>query len=221
MRCSPAWLLLPVAMVACAPTNGPVEVTAEVLVVLDATEKNLRVYDVDSTDARKIIPLSVFSLTPTVLAVRGGTAAVGFGTVDSVALINLITGTAKLKQLGPGGEGSVTALAFGDDGTLYIARRATNRVDFVVPGGTDGPLADRLLLGNAGYYTVSGGPQGFGEARGNVFVVAGNRHDCDIVPTGCDPKPSYLVSIPPSGDSILMAGPGNAGATAFGPDGFL
>jgi hypothetical protein len=221
MRSGPAWLLLPVAIAACAPTNGPVEVPTEVLLVLDAAEKNIRIYDVDSTEANKTIALSPAYPTPTVLAARSGIAAVGFGTTDSVALVNLISGDVRLRILGTGGEGSVTALAFGDDGTLFIARRATNRVDYIVPGGPSGSLFDRLGTGSFGHFDVSGGPQGFGLARGNVFAIAGNRQDCDVVPTACDPKPSYLVPLPPTGDSIPMAGPGNAMASTFGPDGSL
>ncbi len=209
MRLHPAWLLLPLASLACAPTIGPVEVPAEVLVVLDGAEKNLRLYDVDSTTAMKTITLSPSYPAPTLLAVHGEIAAVGFASVDTVALVNLINGDVVLQVLGIGGEGSITALAFGDDGTLYAARRSTNIVTYVSPNN------------ETGFYSVTGGPQGFGFARGNVFAVAGNRQQCDIIPTSCAPKPSYLIPLPVTGDTIPMVGDGNAGATAFGPDGFL
>ncbi len=98
MRLHPAWLLLPLASLACAPTIGPVEVPAEVLVVLDGSEGSLRLYDVDSTAAVKTITLDVeYACSPTLLAVHGDIAAVGFASVDTVAMVNLITGDVALR----------------------------------------------------------------------------------------------------------------------------
>ncbi len=211
MRLHPAWLLLPLASLACAPTIGPVELPTEAVVVLDGVEKDLRLYDVDSTAATRTITLSSAYPTPTLLAVHGEVAAVGFATTDSVALVNLVTGDVALQGMGTGAEGSITALAYGDDGTLYAGRRATNIVTYLQPGGA------------IGSYDVTGGPQGFGFARGNVFVVAGNRDKCDQLPTNCDPLPSFLIPLPVNGklDTIPLIGEGNASAAVFGPDGFL
>ncbi len=206
-------LLLAMTAAGCAPTTGPVSLPLEVLVLLDRDARTLTLIPVDSTSVAATIPLNTsIGAVPSVLAVRGAVAAVGYG-ADSVVIIDLVQ-RVPLRFIGIGAAGPIAALAFGADGRGLAASPRANRVTAFDP-----PTGELFAT------TLNGGPQGFGLARGTVFVVLGNRQNCypPAIPELCSAGPSWLnplEGVPPF-DSIPLPGPGNAGPTVTGPDGLL
>ncbi|MES2307149.1 MAG: hypothetical protein V4558_16730 [Gemmatimonadota bacterium] len=212
MRLGPACLLLLSALGACAPTTGPTALPVEALVVLDREERSIRLIAVDSTNVVRTIDLSGTAAKPTVMAVRGTVAVVGFGDLGQVAVVDLAT--RRVLSLEPiQGTGPVAALAISEAGEVFAAVPTTNdaNVSFF-----------NLQTREGGGIRVEGGPQGFGVIRGSVFVVLGNRQLCYPAVPSCLDLPSWLRSDPRfATDSIALFGPGNASATAAGSDGLL
>lgn len=216
MRLGPAALLLLSAVGACAPTTGPTALPVEVLVVLDREERLLRLIAVDSTNVVKTIDLSgsLGALKPTVMAVRGTTALVGLGSAGFVLVVDLATRRVVRPLIPIAGLGEVAAVAISEAGQGFSAVPAT-------PNNENVTILDPAT-GAAGITTVAGGPQGFGVARGTVFVVLGNRQFCYPAVPSCLNTPSWLKPYPFNTiDSIALNGPGNASATAVGSDGLL
>ena len=206
-------VLMALAGAACASTTGPVSLPLEVLVILDRDARTLTLIPVDSTAVRATVPLGIDAATPPyALAVRGAVAAIGYGE-DSVVIVDLVQRT-PLRKLGLGTSGPIAALGFTADGRGLAASPRANRVTVF-----DAATGELFAV------PVSGGPQGFGLARGTVFMVIGNRQGC-FPPTDpglCSSGPSWLnplEGIPPF-DSIPLPGPGNASATVSSPDGLL
>ncbi|HEX3927802.1 MAG TPA: hypothetical protein VHW65_07380 [Gemmatimonadales bacterium] len=226
MHCRPVRLVFATVLIAgsaCAPTIGPVSLPADVLVVLDSASHVLQLINVDNANDTITLPLSgTLEDSPTSLAVQGTTAAVGLGASHHVLLVDLATGASTDISLGSQSlGGAITALAI-DNGTVYATSRAANAYWTInILGGS---------VGGPTIFAGGGGPQGFGIARGNVFVVAGNREHCDNVPLNlyaslCSHDPSFLIPlpVPASGaiDSIPLGPPGNATAAVAAPDGSL
>ncbi len=207
-------LLLTTCVAACAPTTGPVSLPTDVLVVLDRDERALRLVVVDSTDLMVTIPLGAGTGAPTTLAVRGGMAAVGFGTGGRILIVDLIRREVTATIVTGLGESSPIASVFiTEDGEGYAASPVAN-------------LITRFTLSGAAEQIpgVSHGPQAFGLARGRVFFVNGNRQGCFPVRPDCPNTPSWLSPFDrstPILDSIPLLGPGNAVAAALGGDGLL
>lgn len=194
---------------ACAPTTGTGSLPVEVLVVLDQAERSLIVTPVDSSSSLRIISISPVPVLATSLAVRGSLAAIGLAGGGSVILVDLakqeILRTISLFA------DPVSAIAFGEDGRLYVASRDASQVFRIDPATGAGDLV-----------TVPGGPQGFGVVRGRVYGVSGNRIGCPPIPAPCSTAPSWLSTISNGvTDSIPLLGPGNAGPAAAGADGLL
>lgn len=197
---------------ACAPTTSTGTLPVEVLVVLDSAAPNLLVVSVDSTDARATIDLATLPFVPSLLATRGGLAAVaGVASATQaggVAIIDLANRS--LVELFTLPLGNVSAITFADERTIYV-------------GSGTSHTAQMLELQQHAQQPIPApsGAQGFVLARGKVFAVIGNRIGC--APIGCNNGPSWLVRIDPSvpRDSIPLSGPGNAGPAALGPDGYL
>ncbi len=207
------WLTTSVMLMAgaCAPTTGTGSLPVEVLVVLDQAERSLIVTPVDSAASLRIISISPVPVLATSLAVRGSLAAVGLSGGGSVILVDL----AKQEVLRTislfAAPNPVSAIAFGEDGLLYVASRDPEQIFRIDPATGSGDLV-----------IARGGPQGFGVVRGRVYSVAGNRIGCPPFPAPCSSLPSWLATISNgSGDSIPLLGPGNAGPAAAGADGLL
>jgi hypothetical protein len=199
---------------ACAPTTGPVSLPTDVLVVLDRDERALRLVVVDSANLEATIPLGAGPGAPTTLAVRGGMAAVGFGTGGQILIVDLIRREVTATILTGLGENSPIASVFiTESGEGYAASPVAN-------------LITRFTLAGAAEQIpgVSQGPQAFGLARGRIFFVNGNRQDCFPVNPTCPNTPSWLSPFDrgtPVLDSVPLLGPGNAVAAALGGDGLL
>lgn len=195
---------------ACAPTTGVGSLPVEVLVVLDRAERTLIVTPVDSTASLRVISISPTPLDPTTLAVRGNLAVVGLASSGAVILVDLAR--QEVLRIIPLFAGPVSAVAFGQDGLLYVSSRDAEQVFRINPATGSGDLV-----------AVRGGPQGFGVARGRVYVVAGNRVGCTPVTLACPNGASWLSTISNGaiGDSIPLVGPGNASAATSGADGLL
>ncbi|MES2123901.1 MAG: hypothetical protein V4503_04345, partial [Gemmatimonadota bacterium] len=217
MRLNPAWLLLLSTLGACAPTTGPTALPVEVLVVLDREERSLRLIATDSTNVVRTIDLAptIGSAKPTVMAVRGTLAVIGLGTADGgVVAIDLATRRALRPVIPIKGEGEISGIALSENGQGFTAVPAT-------PNGENVTYFDPLV-GSSVSSRVEGGPQGFGVARGTVFLVMGNRQLCYPAVPSCLDSPSWLKPFPfNTTDSIALFGPGNASATALGSDGLL
>lgn len=198
---------------ACAPTTSIGSLPVEVLVVVDSTTATLHLIPVDSTSIdRELVLGAALGFTPSMVAARGkyavvaGTAA---GSISRAAIVNLEIGA--IQDLIPLPEGQVSAVSIPDDGHAFIAIRKPGvliRVD--------------LSTGAALQLPAPGGPEGFGVTRGKVFAVIGNRED-GCVGIACPRGPSWLIQSEPGipRDSVALSGPGNAGPSALGPDGFL
>jgi hypothetical protein len=195
----------------CAPTTGIDSLPVEVLVVLDQGRSEVLLVPVDSTNIVNTFQVGGGDAVATSLAVRGDLALIGFFDAGLVQVVDL-SQRLVLRTI-QFGEGNVSAVAFGSDGTGYVANR-----DVGLVSAFDVRTGNSLAL-----HEVRGGPQGFGEARGRLFVVAGNRANCAPGTPQCASRPSWLRAISPTsvGDSIGLFGPGNAGPATSAPDGLL
>jgi len=197
---------------ACAPTTSTGSLPVEVLVVVDSTDFTLRLIPVDSSSVVREIQLgNALGFHPSVVAARGKYAIVaGNDSLTARAVIvNLEVGA--IQDLVPLPEGRVTAVAIPDDGHAFVASRPNGiliRID--------------LTTGASAFLPAPGGPEGFGITRGKVFAVIGNRQD-GCIGVACPRGPSWLIQSEPGipRDSVPLSGPGNAGPSALGPDGFL
>jgi hypothetical protein len=197
---------------ACASTIGPVTPPVEVLVVLDSADDTLRIIPVDSTEVVHHLILTPRTSKVTALALRGQIAAISDS--DDVMLIDLGSHHAACADGRPvplNANGVIGALAFGDDGQGYASTPSTDSVSRFLPPPVCG----------AGTGSVPGTPQGFGLARGKVFVVVANRHGCPLGPIGCPDAPSWLTTEPGLRDSVPLLGPGDARSGVFASDGSL
>lgn len=215
----PRWLgglAFLVLVEACASTL-PSALPVEVLVVLDKQSNELLVMPTDSVGVVHHFSLAATTYSnPTLLAVRGTMVAVGYGSGQSVAIIDL-NGPRVTKRFLIGSNDVLRAIALTGDDEGYAAVTNTNIVVRFHPlsGGTDAPL-DLAL------YRL-GGPRGFAVARGLTYAINGNRQNCDPGPPGCPTgRASWLTLLDPTHpDSIPLIGPGNASVAANSPDGLL
>lgn len=197
---------------ACAPTTSTGTLPVEVLVVLDSVDNVLRMIPVDSPTVVREIPLgNALGFSPSQLAARGTQAIIAGndGETSRAAIIDLDGGVVeKFVSLTPG---VVSAVAIPDDDYAYVANRTAGVVTRI-----------NLATGATELLPATGGPEGFGVTRGKVFAVIGNRQTCGIG-TGCDRGSSWLIQTEPHfpRDSVPLSGPGNAGPSALGADGFL
>ncbi len=208
---------LMVAVGACAPTL-PSASPIEVLVVLDRDANELLVMPTDSVGVVHHVSLAASGFTaPTLLAVRGTIAAVGYGIQRRIAIYDL-SGPGLVRTLQPiEGNDAIRALAITGVDEGYAAVTNTNTV---VPFHLSTGQLDPALDGST-YHL--GGPRGFAVARGLTYVINGNRQNCDPGPPGCPTgKASWLTLLDPTRrDSIPLIGPGNASVAANSPDGLL
>lgn len=212
MRRWTPWMLL-LGALACAPTTGPTALPLDVLVVLDQQARSLRLILPDAPDEAIELPLSLPNRTPLVLSVHGARALVGYADTNVVQVIDL-------------GSGAVirTVTAMSDPRFVSVPPSAvllTEKEGFVAYRSVDLVTRFDVATGATTAILTSGGPQGFGVARGTVFFVKGNRSIC---PPGCAGAPSWLTPYDPGRatvDSIPLFGPGNAKAAELGTDGFL
>ncbi|HRP07941.1 MAG TPA: hypothetical protein PLL69_05580 [Gemmatimonadales bacterium] len=195
---------------ACAPTRSTGTLPAEVIVVLDSIENELTLVSVDSTWARRSIPLDGLGFVPTRLAAQGGIAVVAGRQPESgAAAIDLVSGTiTNLYALPSGTLGSIAVVGT-SMGYLSLTSGAGVVVLDLVQGGVQSTIA------------APGGPQGFVATRGKVLATIGNQLGCP--PTSCDLGPSWLLQVGAGlpRDSIPVSGPGNAGPAVVGADGNL
>lgn len=210
MRLRVAALVVAMTGVGCAPTAGTESLPVEVLVVLDQGRSELLLVPVDSTNIVHSFAIGGGGAVATSLAVRGDLALVGFDDAGSVQVVDL-SQRLVLRTI-QFGEGNVSAVGFGADGNGYVANRDVGLVSaFDVATGNNIALLE-----------VRGGPQGFGVARGRLFVVSGNRANCAPGAPQCFSRPSWVRALTSTvGDSIGMFGPGNAGPASDAPDGLL
>lgn len=197
---------------ACAPTTSTGSLPVEVLVVVDSTDNTLRLIPVDSSSVVRQIPLgNALGFHPSLVAARGKFAIVaGNDSLTARAVIvNLEVGA--IQDLIPLPDGTVTAVSIPDDGHAFVASRTTGTLTRI-----------NLTSGATSTLLAPGGPEGFGVTRGKVFAVIGNRQD-GCVGIACPRGPSWLIQSEPGipRDSVSLSGPGNAGPSALGPDGFL
>lgn len=205
-------LLLTLVAGACAPTTSTGTLPVEVLVVLDSLDNVLRMIPVDSPSVVREIPLGgALGFAPSQLAARGTHAVVAGndGNHARAAIIDLDAGG--IEQLVTLIDGAVAAVAIPDDEYAYVASRSTGAVSRIA-----------MSTGSVELLTAPGGPEGFGLSRGKVFAVVGNRQNCSIG-SSCDRGPSWLIQVAPGlpRDSVPLSGPGNAGPSALGADGYL
>ncbi len=202
---------------ACASTL-PSALPVEVLVVLDKQANELLVMPTDSVGVVHHFSLAATTFTnPTVIAVRGTKVAVGYGSSQWVAMIDL-NGPRVIGRYSIGGNEVLRAIALTGEDEGWAAVTNTNTVVRFYPlrnGTTDAPLDTNL-------YRL-GGPRGFATARGLTYVINGNRRNCDPGPPGCPTgRASWLTLLDPlHPDSIPLIGPGNASVAANSPDGLL
>lgn len=206
MRSRVAIAVLALLLSGCASIIGTSALPVEVLVVLDRVEHQLRVIPVNADHAAYVVDLG--DVQPTTLAASGTAAVVGLGASGRVLVVDLAS--ARVTAVVPVGQNNpVVAVGMGDLGLAYAASPPTNIVTRI-----------NLRTGQTGYDSFPGGPQGFGLARGRLFVVEGNRESCYPRVEGCD-GPSWLRLFSTPRDSVGLSGPGNAAATAVSGDGFL
>jgi hypothetical protein len=215
----PRWLTglaFLVLVEACASTL-PLALPVEVLVVLDKQANELLVMPTDSVGIVHRFSLDATLLSnPTLLAVRGTMVAVGYGSGQSVAIIDL-NGPRVIRRFLIGGNDVLRSIVLTGEDEGWAAVTNTNTVVRFHPlsGATDAPL-------DSGLYRL-GGPRGFATARGLTYVINGNRQNCDPGPPGCPTgRASWLTLLDPlHPDSIPLIGPGNASAAANSPDGLF
>jgi len=218
------WSLLAfgIAAAACASTIGPVVPSIQVLVVLDSLDDTLRIIPVDSPNVMHKIPLNLAASDKHALAVRGQYAVISSGA--NALSIDLVSGHLVCTSPGQLNGAPIGSLAFDDNGLVYAAVPATNRVPYFDPTSPQS-----VCQGGSGY--VRGGPTGFAVARSNMFVVARNPAPCDQ--SSCDEHRSWLATSvgqpePPNNtplrltdDSIPLSLPGNAQGAVVASDGFI
>jgi DNA-binding beta-propeller fold protein YncE len=199
-------LVLGVAAAACAPTLGPATPPVEVLVVLDSMDDSLRIIPVDSPSVVHHILLNTGSGVVAAFALHNRVAAIGFG--DSVTMLDLgLHQVICTQQLN--GKGPIGSLTFADGGQAYAATPTTDSVTSI-----DVPHGCGVAQGS-----VRGRPQGFGVARGTVFVLVSSKNQCAPPAADCAIQ-SWLSTEPLLRDSFPL-GPGLARGAVSASDGFL
>ncbi|HEY3933695.1 MAG TPA: hypothetical protein VGL65_03685 [Gemmatimonadales bacterium] len=197
---------------ACASTIGPVTPPVEVLVVLDSTDDTLRIIPVDSIGVVHHLIITPRTSKITALALHGQVAAISDS--DDVMFLDLGSHHSACIDGHPvalNAQGVIGSLVFNDDGQGYASTPSTDSVShFLAP-----PVC------GAGTGSVAGTPQGFGVARGRVFVVVANRQGCPLGTNGCPDAPSWLTTEPGVRDSFPLLGPGDARSGIFASDGSL
>ena len=205
-------LSLVVGVGACAPTTSTGTLPVEVLVVLDSIDHTVRMIPVDSPTVVREIPLGdALGFVPSQLAARGHRAIIAGndGSHARAAILDLEAGG--IERFVTLLDGDVTAVAIPDDAHAYVATRSSGAVSRI-----------SLASGSVDLLAAPGGPEGFGVSRGKVFAVIGNRQHCAIG-TACEGGPSWLIQVAPGlpRDSVPLSGPGHAGPSALGSDGYL
>lgn len=197
---------------ACAPTTSTGSLPVEVLVVVDGNDHVVRLIPVDSTAVVREIELgTALGFSPSLVAARGRYAIVAGNDSLTARAVVVDLEAGVIRDIIPLPDGKLTAVTIPDEGHGYVASRSTGTVTRI-----------DLTTGAASQLPAPGGPEGFGITRGKVFAVIGNRQD-SCVGLACPRGPSWLIQSEPGvpRDSVPLSGPGNAGPSALGADGFL
>jgi hypothetical protein len=195
----------------CAPTIGTAAAPVEVLVILDSLDDSLRIIPVDSPTIVHTIALT-HGEAPNSMALFGSEVAIGLNSSVEVISLGNHQPICPLTPLGAGAP--ISALTFDNNGLGYAAAPGSKRVS------TFGVVQASSCT--EGHDTYSGSPQGFGNARGTVFVVNSNSQgEPSCVPAPVGGCPSWLTYYPHGADSIPIPGPGNARAGIFASDNSL
>jgi hypothetical protein len=207
-----AVLALGIAAAACASTIGPVVPSVQVLVVLDSLDDTLRIIPVDTPDVVHKVLLqydhSVALFNKRALAVSGEIGAASHG--GFVFSFNVVSGSKSCDMYFSNGP-TITSLAFGDDGHVYVVDSTNNSIQNFIPQSPCG----------IGLGYVRGGPRAFVTARGTQFIVTGNDSGFPSwLATSTDESSDPTKPLSPL-DSISLSAPGNAQGEVLGSDGFL
>ncbi|MGH7533639.1 MAG: YncE family protein [Gemmatimonadales bacterium] len=196
-----------VLLAACADTTAPLPAATEVLLAVNSTANTLSVVPVNAPGTGIAIPLGGTTPTPVGVDAHDGIALVPLGFDNSVAIVNLMTGSVSHVQL-PDSSGA-TGVAIVDDSIAYVANPNINSVTRV-----------NYLNGDTASVAVGVYPQFITFTRGKIFVLNGNL-DSTYTPAG----PSWITVIDPVTntvkDTIQLGGHGNAQFAAVGADGLL
>ncbi len=154
-----AVLALGIAAAACASTIGPVVPSVQVLVVLDSMDDTLRIIPVDTPNVVHKVLLhydsSVALFGKRALAVQGEVGAASHG--GFVVSFDVVSGSKSCDIKFSDGP-TITSLAFGDDGNVYVVDSTNNLVQNFTPSQSCGK----------GTGFVRGGPRAFLTARGTA-----------------------------------------------------
>jgi len=194
----------------CAEASAPLPEPVEVVLILNQGDASLNVIPVESPTAVDTISLLALAQPPAGMAALGPWAIVPLGSADAVAVVDLraraVTRTIDLTP-GSGATGATVV----DDSVAYVGNPGLNTVTRI-----------NYLTGDTASVAVGMTPQALVFTRGRVFVVNANL-------SGGDPAgPSWISVVDPvtnrlaTGiDSILLPGPGGAGAAVIAGDGVL
>lgn len=178
--------------------------------VVSSLESSLRLFQLGAPDETRVVPLGASaSVTPTGLAVHGGSVAVPLGNAASVALIDPAEQRIDRFFLFP--SGNATGAAFTADGALLVA----NLIDDQVGRATLDQASDQITATVA----VAPGPTDIEVAGGRALVLSGNL-DESFQPLG----PGIVTVLDPTTLEVLgtvETGGTNPGDAAVGPDGLL
>ncbi len=196
----------------CAATTPSAPPPAETLVVLNAGDASLTLLSLVAPGTVESLALGSVGGTPVALAARGSLGLVTTGIGNTVAMIDLRSGSALVRRVANGA--GAAGAAFANDSIAYIANPFNNR-------------ATRLNLnsGDTTSLAVGRSPIAVAVTRGRVFIANANLAPSCAQPTPCVAGPSWLTVIDPDRnvaiDSIPLPGPGNAMAIQVGGDGLL
>jgi hypothetical protein len=195
----------------CADTNAPPPDPIELLLVVNSQSNSLTIVPVDQLDSPVSVPLSTPRGAPVTVAARQRIAVVPLGTVDQVAVVDLLARALLHRIPLPDGSRPTGAIMV-TDSIAYVANPGRNSISQV-----------NVFSKVTAEVTVGVYPQGFALARGRVFVLNGNLGE-----TGEPLGPSWITVINPATnaraagiDSIPLTGPGNAAFAAIAGDGLL
>jgi DNA-binding beta-propeller fold protein YncE len=195
----------------CADTNAPPPDPVELLLVVNSQASTLTIAPVDQSEGPVSIMLGNPRGSPLTLAARDRIAVVPLGSVDEVAVVDLLARRLLRRIALPEGSGATGAIMV-NDAIAYVANPGRNSISRI-----------NVETGSTAEALVGVSPLGFALARGRLFVLNGNLDQ-----TGEPVGASWITVINPatntlsSGiDSIPLTGPGHAAFATLGADGLI
>jgi hypothetical protein len=204
------------AALGCAEITPPLPPPIPVLVLVDSTHSAVQIIPVQSPAGVHVLTIAGGGATRVGLAARDSIVLLTQEATGAVLVINAaVPEVMRTVTFSPGDlVGGPTIV---DDSLAYVALRSVDRL-----------MRINYLTGDTASVAVGTTPAGAVSTRGRVFALNANLGACGPPQSACPLGPSWLTvvlpqtnSVPTTGDSIGMLGPGNANSAVAAIDGLL